>query len=66
MAGIGVQELLIIGVIALIIFGPRQLPKMGRAIGETMRELKNVGKELNSLHEDDDAPREDSSRRRER
>lgn len=44
--GIGVYEVLIIGGIAALLFGPRQLPKLGRAIGETIREFRNVGKEI--------------------
>jgi len=43
---IGMPEMLIIAGIALLIFGPRQLPKMGRALGETIRELRGISKEL--------------------
>ena len=39
-------EIAIIAGIALLIFGPRQIPKMGRALGETIREFRGVGKEL--------------------
>ncbi len=46
MYGIGASELLIIGVIVMVLFGPRQLPKMGRALGETIREFRGVAKEL--------------------
>lgn len=49
--GLGFQEMLIIAGIALLIFGPRQLPKLGRALGDTVREMRGVGKEL---HGDDD------------
>ena len=49
---LGVPELLIIGCIALLIFGPSRLPKMGRALGDTLREMKNAGKELTSNFED--------------
>ena len=42
----GVMELAVIGVIVALIFGPRQLPKLGKALGETIKELKNAGKEL--------------------
>lgn len=37
---IGTSELLMIGVIALIIFGPRKLPQMIRTIGKTMAEFR--------------------------
>lgn len=46
MFGIGPMELAIIAGIALLIFGPRQLPKMGKALGDTVKELRGIGKEL--------------------
>ena len=54
---LGVQELLIIGFIAMLIFGPRQLPRLGRSLGETIKEFRNVRQELeNGLIGDDEAP----------
>lgn len=50
---IGMQEMLIIGGVALLIFGPRQLPKLGRSLGETVRELRNLPKAIE--RDDDDA-----------
>lgn len=38
--GLGIPELAIILVIVLIIFGPRKLPDIGKALGSTLRELK--------------------------
>lgn len=52
MLGLGPMELVVIVGIALLIFGPRQLPKLGKSLGETIREFRNVGKEL---EKDDDA-----------
>ncbi len=43
---LGPMELLIIGLVALLIFGPRQLPKMGHALGDAIKEFRNVGKEI--------------------
>ena len=40
MFGIGERELIILFVIVLIIFGPTKLPQLARAIGKSMRELK--------------------------
>ncbi len=37
---IGTQELLIILVVVVIIFGPKQLPKLGKMFGKTMRNFK--------------------------
>ena len=44
MGMIGVQELMIIALICVVLFGPRQLPKLGRAVGETIKEFKGVRK----------------------
>lgn len=46
MFGLGPMELMIIGGIALLIFGPRQVPKLGRALGDTVREWRKAGTEL--------------------
>ncbi len=40
MLGLGIQELLIILVIALIIFGPSRLPQIGSSLGKAIRYLK--------------------------
>ncbi len=42
MFGIGMQELVIVLVLVLILFGPRRLPEIGRAIGRALRELKRT------------------------
>ncbi|MCG9133554.1 twin-arginine translocase TatA/TatE family subunit [Candidatus Poribacteria bacterium] len=46
MGGIGGMEIFIILVAALIIFGPKKLPEMGRSLGKAIREFKSVGSEL--------------------
>ena len=43
---IGLPELLIILVIALIIFGPRKLPELGRSLGRSLSEFKRASNEL--------------------
>jgi sec-independent protein translocase protein TatA len=53
MPGIGVPELLVILVIALIVLGPKKLPEAGRAMGKGMREFKDS---LNGDSRDDDKP----------
>jgi len=45
-------EMLIIGGIALLIFGPSQLPKLGRSLGATIREFRGVAKELHGKDEE--------------
>jgi len=39
--GIGATELIILLIVALIIFGPKRLPEMGRSLGRGMREFKD-------------------------
>jgi TatA/E family protein of Tat protein translocase len=45
---IGMPELIIIFVIALIIFGPRKLPELGRSLGKSIAEFKKASNELKS------------------
>ena len=54
---IGLPELILILVIALIIFGPRKLPDIGRSIGRGLREFKQATTEISrnvSLDDDDE------------
>lgn len=46
MFNLGPMELGIIAVIVLLIFGPSQLPKLGRSLGETRKALRDVQKEM--------------------
>ena len=45
-SNIGVPGLILILVLALIIFGPKKLPEMGRAVGQTLKEFKKSTREL--------------------
>jgi len=47
-----IGSLLIIAVIALLIFGPKKLPEIGKAFGSSLKEFKDATK---GLHKDDDA-----------
>lgn len=49
----GPMELVIILVIVLIIFGPKKLPEMGRAIGQSIRELKKATDDKDDKADDD-------------
>jgi sec-independent protein translocase protein TatA len=50
---IGMPELVIILMIALIIFGPRKLPELGRSLGKSLGEFKRASNELrNTLDEE--------------
>ena len=46
MFGIGMPELMVIFVIALLVFGPKELPKIGKTIGKAMAELRRASEDL--------------------
>ena len=50
---IGMPELIIIFVIALIIFGPRKLPELGRSLGKSLAEFKRATNEMKSTLEEE-------------
>lgn len=50
---IGMPELIIIFVIALIIFGPRKLPELGKSLGRSLAEFKRASNELKSTLEEE-------------
>lgn len=48
---IGTSELILIGLVALIIFGPRKLPQMAKTIGKTMADFRRTTQEFKSTWE---------------
>ena len=50
---LGMPELIVIFVIALIIFGPRKLPELGRSLGKSIAEFKKATTELQNTLEDE-------------
>ena len=50
---IGMPELVVILVIALIIFGPRKLPDLGRSLGKSLSEFKKASNELQRTLEEE-------------
>jgi sec-independent protein translocase protein TatA len=52
--GIGAPELIIVLVIALVVFGPKRLPDLGKSLGTGMREFKDSI--TGSSKDDDDEP----------
>jgi sec-independent protein translocase protein TatA len=50
---LGMPELIVIFVIALIIFGPRKLPELGRSLGKSIAEFKRASNELKSTLEEE-------------
>jgi sec-independent protein translocase protein TatA len=51
MPNIGLPEILIVMVIALIVFGPKRLPELGRSLGKGINEFKDA---MTGDHEDQD------------
>ena len=50
---LGLPELFVIFVIALIVFGPRKLPELGRSLGKSINEFKKASNDLrNTLDEE--------------
>lgn len=50
---IGMPEMVIIMVIALIVFGPRKLPELGRSLGRSLGEFKRASNELRHTLEEE-------------
>jgi sec-independent protein translocase protein TatA len=46
MFGLGLPELMVIFVIALLIFGPKKLPDLGRSVGRAMAEFKKASQDF--------------------
>ncbi|WP_158282155.1 twin-arginine translocase TatA/TatE family subunit [Salipaludibacillus keqinensis] len=58
-SNIGIPGLILILVIALVIFGPKKLPEIGRAMGQTLKEFKNSTKELTKDDDEDSNQKKD-------
>jgi TatA/E family protein of Tat protein translocase len=53
MPSLGMQEIIIIFVLALIVFGPRKLPELGKTLGKGLAEFKKASNELKQTWEDE-------------
>jgi Tat protein translocase TatB subunit len=51
MFDIGLQEMMVIGVLALLVFGPSKLPELGRTVGRMLREFRRASDEFRSTVE---------------
>lgn len=62
---IGGTELLIIVIIALVVFGPKRLPELGRTIGKGLREFRRASNDLKRSLEEEIALDDRATRQRE-
>jgi len=53
MWNLGFPEIVIIFIVALVIFGPRKLPELGRSLGRGLSEFKRASNELKRTWEDE-------------
>ncbi len=62
--GVGLPEIAVISALALIIFGPKRLPELGRTLGKTLKGLQTAStefeKEIQKAMSEDESLKEDS------
>jgi sec-independent protein translocase protein TatA len=46
MFGLGLPEMIVIGIIILLIFGAKRLPEIGKSLGKTAKEIKGISREM--------------------
>jgi sec-independent protein translocase protein TatA len=66
MPNIGPLEIVVILIVALLVFGPKRLPELGRSMGKGIREFKGSlageSKDENDVHEIESAKRDGAVR----
>lgn len=53
MGGLGWSEVLVIFIVALVVFGPRKLPELGKSLGRGLAEFKKASNDLRRTWEDE-------------
>ncbi|HJV21448.1 MAG TPA: twin-arginine translocase TatA/TatE family subunit [Holophagaceae bacterium] len=53
MGNLGLTELLLIGLVLLLFFGPSRLPELGKSLGKGIQEFKKASRELTDSVKDD-------------
>lgn len=61
MFGLGGTELLMVFVVILLVFGPSQIPKMARGLGQAMREFRKAQREIGDELKSEEAMKSDAS-----
>ena len=60
--GVGLPEVTVILILALLIFGPKKLPELGKQLGNTLKSLKKASNEFQNeidqvMNEEDESPK---------
>ena len=59
MFGLRPEHIVLIVIVALLIFGPKQLPELGKSLGKAINEFRNAGKEAtDALKQETEKPAE--------
>lgn len=53
MGPLGIPEMIVIGVIALLVFGPRKLPELGRSVGKALAEFRRASNDIRHTLEEE-------------
>ncbi len=53
---VGIPELLVLGLVVLLVFGPKRLPEMGRSLGRGAREFKDSISGDQRVQDDEQSP----------
>ena len=65
MFGLGIQELMVIFLIVMVLFGAKKLPEIGKGLGRGIREFKRASDQISTEEDDDIAPKKVESKQQE-